>query len=59
MKNLLLLGGDINMDLGTIGTKIDDIDVEISYKIIQLFSAGLYSSPNKGSFCRQITWHIY
>ena len=35
------------MDLGTIGTKIDDIDVEISYKIIQLFSAGLYSSPNK------------
>ena len=31
MKNLLLLGGDINMDLGTIGTKIDDIDVEISY----------------------------
>ena len=29
------------------GTKIDDINVEISYKIIELFSAGLYSSPNK------------
>ena len=26
---------------------IDHIDVEISYKIIELFSAGLYSSPNK------------
>ena len=35
------------MDISTIGTKIDDIPVEISYKIIQLFSAGLYSSPNK------------
>lgn len=29
------------------GTKIDEINVEISYKIIELFSAGLYSSPNK------------
>lgn len=27
--------------------KIDDIEVSISYKIIELFSAGLYSSPNK------------
>lgn len=31
----------------TIGSKIDDIPVTISYKIIELFSAGLYSSPNK------------
>lgn len=30
-----------------IGTKIDDIPVKISYRIIELFSAGLYSSPNK------------
>jgi hypothetical protein len=35
------------LDISTIGKKIDDIQVEISYKIIQLFSAGLYSSPNK------------
>lgn len=35
------------MDVSTIGKKIGDIQVEISYKIIQLFSAGLYSSPNK------------
>jgi HSP90 family molecular chaperone len=35
------------MDISTVGTKIDEIPVEISYKIIQLFSAGLYSSPNK------------
>lgn len=35
------------MDISTVGTKIGDIPVEISYKIIQLFSAGLYSSPNK------------
>lgn len=31
----------------TIGSKIDDIPVTISYRIIELFSAGLYSSPNK------------
>lgn len=30
-----------------IGKKIDDIDVTISNRIIELFSAGLYSSPNK------------
>lgn len=30
-----------------IGTKIDTIPVTISYRIIELFSAGLYSSPNK------------
>ncbi|HEX9601463.1 MAG TPA: ATP-binding protein [Mariniflexile sp.] len=29
------------------GKKIDDIPVKISYRIIELFSAGLYSSPNK------------
>ena len=29
------------------GKIIDNIDVKISYKIIELFSAGLYSSPNK------------
>lgn len=37
------------MDLNSIkeAKKIDDIEVSISYKIIELFSAGLYSSPNK------------
>lgn len=35
------------MNLDSIGTKIDTIPVTISYKIIELFSAGLYSSPNK------------
>jgi len=35
------------MNLDSVGTKIDDIPVTISYKIIELFSAGLYSSPNK------------
>lgn len=35
------------MSLETSGKKIDSIDVKISYRIIQLFSAGLYSSPNK------------
>ncbi|HPM09276.1 MAG TPA: ATP-binding protein [Paludibacter sp.] len=35
------------MDLVNIGESIGNIKVEISYKIIQLFSAGLYSSPNK------------
>lgn len=34
-------------NLATFGKKIDTISVEISYKIIELFSAGLYSSPNK------------
>ncbi|MCK9480306.1 MAG: ATP-binding protein [Bacteroidia bacterium] len=33
--------------LDNVGTVIDSIPVEISYKIIELFSAGLYSSPNK------------
>ncbi len=35
------------MNLETVGKKIDDIDVTISSRIIELFSAGLYSSPNK------------
>lgn len=35
------------MNLDTVGTKIDDIEVTISHRIIELFSAGLYSSPNK------------
>ena len=35
------------MNLELIGTKIDDIPVTISSRIIELFSAGLYSSPNK------------
>ncbi|WP_368486916.1 ATP-binding protein [Spiroplasma sp. DGKH1] len=30
-----------------IGKKIDDVPVKINYKIIELFSAGLYSSANK------------
>lgn len=33
--------------LENVGKIIDSIPVEISYKIIELFSAGLYSSPNK------------
>jgi hypothetical protein len=35
------------MSIETSGKKIDEIPVEISYRIIELFSAGLYSSPNK------------
>ena len=35
------------MNIETIGKKISDIEVYISYRIIELFSAGLYSSPNK------------
>lgn len=35
------------MSLAEVGKKIDEIKVQISYKIIELFSAGLYSSPNK------------
>jgi hypothetical protein len=35
------------MNIEQFGQKIDDIFVEISYRIIELFSAGLYSSPNK------------
>lgn len=35
------------MSIESCGVKIDTIDVKISYKIIELFSGGLYSSPNK------------
>lgn len=41
------MSGDKFMDINTAGKKIDEIEVRISYKIIELFSAGLYSSPNK------------
>jgi Histidine kinase-, DNA gyrase B-, and HSP90-like ATPase len=34
-------------ELYSAGRKISAIDVHISYRIIQLFSEGLYSSPNK------------
>jgi hypothetical protein len=34
-------------NIETAGEKIDEIPVEISFRIIELFSAGLYSSPNK------------
>jgi hypothetical protein len=34
-------------ELYTAGKQISGIDVHISYRIIQLFSEGLYSSPNK------------
>jgi hypothetical protein len=34
-------------DFYNIGPKKSDIEVRISYRIIQLFSEGLYSSPNK------------
>lgn len=37
----------LKLNIETIGKKIDDIDVVISSRIIELFSAGLYSSPNK------------
>jgi len=35
------------MYIESCGRKIDTVDVKISYRIIELFSAGLYSSPNK------------
>lgn len=31
----------------TIGTQTDKIDVRLSYRIVELFSEGLYASPNK------------
>ena len=33
--------------LSSFGKKMDDIDVAINYKIVDLFSDGLYTSPNK------------
>ncbi|MCY4420205.1 MAG: ATP-binding protein [Gammaproteobacteria bacterium] len=35
------------IDPYTIGEETGQIDVELSYRIIELFSGGLYSSPNK------------
>ncbi len=35
------------IDPSTTGIKVGQIDVELSYRIIELFSGGLYSSPNK------------
>jgi hypothetical protein len=35
------------MNYENIGSVIEEIPVNISYRIIELFSAGLYSSPNK------------
>ncbi len=37
----------ISLNFENAGNKTDDIDVKISHRIIQLFSEGLYSSPNK------------
>ncbi len=37
----------MKQDFYTIGKEKSDIEVRISYRIIQLFSEGLYSSPNK------------
>ncbi len=37
----------MNHNIESIGTTIDTIDVKISYRIIELFSGNLYSSPNK------------
>ena len=31
----------------SIGTKADDISIRLSYKIVELFSEGLYTSPNR------------
>lgn len=46
MKNLLSVGG-LRNEFRYYWRKIDDIEVSISHRIIELFSAGLYSSPNK------------
>jgi hypothetical protein len=35
------------MNIESVGQKVGEIPVEIRYRIIELFSAGLYSSPNK------------
>src|SRR6266581_7624109 len=34
-------------DFTTIGNSTEKIDVRLSYKIVKLFSEGLYASPNK------------
>jgi hypothetical protein len=38
---------DLSKALRRTGTRKTDVPVSISYRIIELFSAGLYSSPNK------------
>src|SRR3989442_14164703 len=43
----MVTNANVDPSLATIGTKTSEIDVRISYRIIQLFSEGLYSSPNK------------
>jgi hypothetical protein len=37
----------VTSDFNSIGSEVDKIDVRISHRVIQLFSEGLYSSPNK------------
>ena len=37
----------MNSSFKTIGEKVEEIPVEISYRILELFSGGLYSSPTK------------
>src|ERR1700721_1868067 len=34
-------------DFSSIGKATDTVEVRLSYKIVQLFSEGLYASPNK------------
>ncbi len=34
-------------EFASIGTATDDIEVRLSYRIVELFSEGLYTSPNK------------
>lgn len=42
-----MLGTSNDVDIAHVGTKIDTINVKMNYKIIEIFSGGLYSSPNK------------
>lgn len=37
----------VKVPLTTVGKTVDSIDVRLSYKIVDLFSEGLYASPNK------------
>src|ERR1700704_6247843 len=41
------LGMSTAPKFASIGTPTDNIDVRLSYKIVKLFSEGLYASPNK------------
>ncbi len=36
-----------NPDFATTGNETEKIDVRLSYRIVRLFSEGLYASPNK------------